>query len=220
MCSDSQRVILITGGPLYDTAATLIDPSDYVVCADSGVDFALAHGIRISEVFGDLDSITPDGRSYIESHSIPLHVFPVEKDMTDTELALRTIDESSEVLVLCPLSGRPDHVFTNVMLITLLRSEGRSISASDGLTDFIPMTGSESFTVSGLESIPVKAVSLVPLSDTVTGVSASGLYYELSDAVLHFGSSFSNSNELAPGSDSFSVSIESGYLGVFVTPKV
>ena len=215
-----RRLVVITGGPVFDEAADLISPDDIVYCADGGVDFALRNDIRFKEVYGDLDSITPDAKAYIESSDIPIHLFPVEKDMTDTELTLRSIDPSQEVLVICPLQGRIDHVLGNLDLAALLREEGRRIMLSDGRTDVIPLAGSDYIKISDIDCSKVKAVSLIPVSETVTGVTTDGLYYELSEGSLKIGSTFSNSNELKKGSSSFSVEIRSGRLLVIITDKV
>ena len=65
-----------------------------------------------------------------------------------------------------------------------------------------------------------KAISLIHVSDEVTGVTTKGLYYPLDDATIVRGSSFTNSNDLSEGSSSFSVSVNSGELLVVVTDKV
>ncbi len=221
MCGKSlTRTVVITGGPIFDEAASLILPEDKVVCADSGVDFAIANSIRPDEVYGDLDSISAEGRNFIEVSNIPLKTFPVEKDMTDTELAIRSCDPSSEILLICSLQGRPDHVLTNILLVSRLRREGRSIICSDGHTDIIPLFGKDEIHIDDVLDPSDKAISLIPVSDEVTGVSTEGLYYPLNDATIIRGSSYTNSNELAKGISSFSVSVNSGELLVVVTDKV
>ncbi|MCR5805016.1 MAG: thiamine diphosphokinase [Clostridia bacterium] len=221
MCGKSlTRTVVITGGPIFDEAASLILPGDRVVCADSGVDYAIANSIRPDEVYGDLDSISAEGKNFIEVSGISLKTFPVEKDMTDTELAIRSCDPSSEILLICSLQGRPDHVLTNILLVSRLRREGRSIICSDGHTDIIPLYGKDEIHIDEVLDPSCKAISLIPVSDEVTGVTANGLYYPLNDATIVRGSSFTNSNELSRGSSSFSVSVNSGELLVVITDKV
>lgn len=215
-----KRIALITGGPIPDEAALLIDDSTIVICADGGVDFALRNSIRFSEVFGDFDSITSDAKAYIDTHDIEVHTFPVEKDMTDTELALRSFSKEDEILLICSLNGRIDHVMTNLNLIAKLREEGYSITASEGLTDVIPLANKDYIRIPELFNSDSLAVSLVPLSEEVTGVTTKGLYYECSDQILKFGSSFSNSNKIKTGESGFEVSIESGRLLVVITECV
>ena len=52
--------------------------------------------------------------------------------------------------------------------------------------------------------------SLLPLTPEVTGVTTSGLYWELDDAALRFGSTLSVSNEMM--SDSAEIVLRSGIL--------
>lgn len=214
------RVTLITGGPIDDIASTLLTDMDKVICADGGVDFALRNSIRFGEVFGDFDSITPDAKEYIDTHDIVVHTFPVEKDMTDTELALRTISKENEILLICPLAGRIDHVMTNLNLIARLREEGYNITASDGVTDIIPLAGEDYISINGLVDASSLAISLIPLSETVTGVTTKGLYYECDNATFNFGSSYSNSNQIKNGEDGFEIEMKSGRLLVVITDCV
>ncbi|MCQ2465987.1 MAG: thiamine diphosphokinase [Clostridia bacterium] len=215
-----KRVALITGGPIDDIASELLEQVDEVICADGGVDFALRNSIAFKEVFGDFDSITPGAKEYIDTHDIDIHTFPVEKDMTDTELALRTMSKEDDIVLICPLNGRIDHVVTNLNLIARLREEGYNITASDGLTDIIPLAGNDSISIPEVLNSDTLAVSLIPLTEEVTGVTTSGLYYECSDTSLKFGSSFSNSNKFKDGESGLKVSIKSGRLLVVITECV
>ena len=221
MCSEIlKRTVVITGGPVFDEAASLIEPEDRVICADSGVDYAVSHNIRIDKVFGDLDSISPEGREYLDIRNIPVDLYPCEKDATDTEIALRSVEPSSDIILICPLEGRPDHVLTNIDLVARLREEGKNIMCSDGNTDIIPMAGKDYIHIDDIFEASSKAVSLIPVSREVKGVTTEGLYYELKDADLKRGSSFSNSNELKKEVSSFSVATESGTLLVVITKRV
>lgn len=215
-----QRVALITGGPLDNIASTLLTHVDKVLCADSGVDFALRNGIKFEEVFGDFDSISPEAKTYLDTLDVEVHQFPVEKDMTDTELALRSISKEDDILLICPLNGRIDHVMTNLNLLCRLREEGYNIMASDGETDILPLAGEDSIEIPGMIDANTLAISLIPLSDEVTGVTSKGLYYELDDANLKFGSSFSNSNEIKKDLSGFEVQIKTGRMLVVITKKV
>lgn len=216
-----RQVALITGGPIDSSAAMVVSGIDKVICADSGVDFALRNGIEIDEVFGDFDSITPEAKHYLQLHEdIIIHEFPPEKDMTDTELALRSIPKEDEITLICSLTGRIDHVITNMNLIVKLREEGYDITATDGITDVIPLSGKDYFAIPQCFDSSRLAVSLIPLSEKVTGVTSKGLYYELNNQTISFGSSFSNSNKVKDGEESFSVEIETGRLLVVITEAV
>jgi len=96
-------------------------PEGVIICADSGLDTALAAGIVPDIVVGDFDSAKnapPDGVKIIR-------VQP-EKDDTDTVLACETaISEGcTEIRLYCALGGRPDHSIANIQTLEMMRLRG------------------------------------------------------------------------------------------------
>lgn len=215
-------VAVIAGGPDVDPqiAYEVAQGADKIICADSGADIALRAGLKIDRVMGDLDSISPEAKAYIEEHKIPVEVFPVQKDMTDTELALRELSTEDEIRLICSLAGRPDHMIANILLLTKLKSEGYDITLTDGTSDVIPMAGPDSISIEGLSTEVPLNISLIPLNfdEKVSGVTTKGLFYELSDATLEAGSTYSVSNSLKEGEDSFEITIKAGKMAVIITP--
>jgi len=215
-------VAVIAGGPDVDPqiAYEVAQGADKIICADSGADIALRAGLKIDKVMGDLDSISPEAKAYIEEHKIPVEVFPVQKDMTDTELALRELSTEDEIRLICSLAGRPDHMIANILLLTKLKSEGYDITLTDGTSDVIPMAGPDSISIEGLSTEVPLNISLIPLNfdEKVSGVTTKGLFYELSDATLEAGSTYSVSNSLKEGEDSFEITIKAGKMAVIITP--
>ena len=210
------RCVIVTGGPLPDEASDVIkgfvsDPDTRLIACDSGCDYLSGISIVPSIVIGDMDSITDSGLEFISANSIPVEKYPVEKDWTDTEIALMKTDCTDEVILICPVTGRIDHVLANLGLAVKYRAEGRKITVTDGVTTCIPMAGEDraEFSVEFFEG--GAAVSLVPFSFDVpvTGVTTEGLYYPLTDAALTAGSSFSFSNHPVKGAKKISVSIKS-----------
>ena len=189
-----------------------------VICADSGVDAALKAGCRIDKVYGDLDSISEDGLSYIKKNNIPLEVFPCEKDMTDTELVLSEVTNSNVVLF-CALKGRIDHVMANVLMCARLKLSGLNVLVTDGESQIRFLSGGEKFVYKS--SSVREMVSLLPadISNPVTGVTTKGLYYELNDATLNYGSSLGVSNYIKDPGTFCEISIKSGIIGVYVVPE-
>lgn len=221
------RCVIVTGGPLPDEASDVIkgfvsDPDTRLIACDSGCDYLSGISIVPSIVIGDMDSITDSGLEFISANSIPVEKYPVEKDWTDTEIALMKTDCTDEVILICPVTGRIDHVLANLGLAVKYRAEGRKITVTDGVTTCIPMAGEDraEFSVEFFEG--GAAVSLVPFSFDVpvTGVTTEGLYYPLTDAALTAGSSFSFSNHPVKGAKKISVSIKSGKLLLIVTKSV
>ena len=213
------RAAVFTGGPGIDpeAVASIASSCDLILAADSGADTALACGIVPTKVIGDMDSISGDTRAYIEEHGIPFEVYPVEKDMTDSELCVNSIPEDAEIVLISSFYGRPDHALSNMLMVIKLHMEGRDITLTDGVNDFIPLCGEDEISVEGIQDPERLCISLIPFADAA-GVTTGGLYYKLDNADLVTGSSFSVSNRLEDGCDSFKVSMRSGKMGVLIVP--
>lgn len=218
------RYIIVTGGPLPDDAADLIrslseetEDKDLIAC-DGGCDILARHNIVPDLVVGDMDSISDKGLEFIKSNDVFVETYPVEKDWTDTEIALGKA-EDGEIFLVTPFSGRPDHTLANYQLILNLRSKGRKIVMTDGITYCYPLFGEDSVKI---DLKPLKkpvAVSLVPwnFGEEVKGVTTKGLYYALDNADLTAGSSFSFSNHPVDENARIAVEIKAGRLLVIAT---
>ena len=163
------RFVIITGGPLPDEASGVIrgfagEPDTRLIACDSGCDYLAGTGIVPDVVIGDMDSITVKGLDFIKANDVPVEKYPVEKDWTDTEIALKKTGSDDEVILVCPLSGRIDHVIANLGLAVQYRSEGRKITVTDGITTCCPLTGEDFAEVSVSSYEGGAAVSLTHLS--------------------------------------------------------
>ena len=212
---------VITGGPLTAKAAEVVKKGK-IIAADRGIDFCRKHGIVPDLAVGDMDSVTRAGLRFLKEHNIPSKTFPVEKDMTDTELAIDMVPEKSKVTVICPLNGRLDHVIANVQLAASMHSNGRDIVLDDGITQVFFLSKNETLKVKLNRWGEDTAVSLIPLSfgENAEGVTTNGLYYPLNNGTLECGKTLSFSNKPAEGVSQVSVSIKSGLLAVAVTKAV
>ena len=84
----SQVVVVIGGGPLSSRALSEVTPDATIIAADSGLDHAVAAGLRPTMLVGDLDSISAHGKMWAYAHELEIEEHDVDKDSTDTELAL------------------------------------------------------------------------------------------------------------------------------------
>ena len=221
------RWVIITGGPNlhYTELKAEIKYTDKVICADSGAFHAKEMGIIPDKLMGDLDSIDSDTLSWIRELHVPLEVFSVEKDMTDSELCLRAIPMDQQILLVCSLSGRPDHVLSNLLLAGQLAKEGYRLIMTDGVSWVYPLYGPADFRLDYGRWKKQKerrelAVSLIPLFAEATGVTTIGLHYPLKDKTLIPGSSFSVSNRAKRNAPKIGVDFTGGVLLVMVTPAV
>ena len=218
------RYIIVTGGPLPEESAKLIkelsssDEDTVLIACDGGCDILARNNIVPDLVVGDMDSISEEGLEFINSHSVFIEKYPVEKDWTDSEIALgKTEDE--EVILVTPDSGRLDHVIANLQLALKFKSEGKKITITDGITYCYPLCGEDSVEIDISKMQKPLSVSLVPwdFARPVTGVTTKGLYYPLENAELNAGSSFSFSNHPTGENDRISIEIKGGLLLVIVT---
>lgn len=217
--------LIVTGGPLPDCAAKYIKTVSgtteerVMICCDGGADFLARHGIVPDMVVGDMDSITSEGLEFITRNNIFTEQYPVEKDWTDTEIALGKADDDAEIILVCPLAGRIDHVIANLGLVLKMKSQGKDIKITDGITTCYPLCGEDSVVID-ISSVggPV-AVSLIPwnFTEPVKGVTTKGLYYALNDQNIEAGSSYTFSNKPDGKTPEVSVFIRAGLMFVVTT---
>ena len=95
-------------------------PGDVVFAADGGYRHCQAAGLQPDLLLGDFDSLNdlPKG--------IPIHTFPVEKDDTDTMLAINYgLKEGYRTFHLYGgTGGRPDHTLANLQALGFLAQAG------------------------------------------------------------------------------------------------
>ena len=92
-----------------------------VIAADSGVDGALALGLHVDVVVGDLDSATPEGLAKAEAGGARIERHPVDKDETDLALALTMarslLTDAGEIVVVGVEGGRLDHLLAGILAL-------------------------------------------------------------------------------------------------------
>lgn len=116
------RVVIMSNGSIgpADFYLKTIRQDDYLVCADGGANAALGLELVPDLVVGDMDSIDASVRAELVARGgTEFLVVPVEKDESDTELALRAALERkpSEILLTAVLGGRIDHAMANIHLL-------------------------------------------------------------------------------------------------------
>lgn len=153
--------------------------ADAVWCADGGLRHALSAGITPSLLLGDLDSFPAEA----VPPELPLLRFPVEKDDTDTVLAIRLAAAAgfTAVRLLCMTGGRIDHTLANLQALFFGKSLGLTLSIREPDFEILPLTGGESLT---LPPAPGVTFSLFAHSDRAEGVTVTGAKYPLEKGFL------------------------------------
>lgn len=191
--SDSTWIVVTGGDPIDRAALTGIPPATPVIAADSGIDHALALGLRVDVAIGDFDSVSAAGLTDAADAGAAVERHPVAKDATDLELALDAALErgARRVHVLGGHGGRLDHLLANALLLASHRYEAIELTAQ---------MGTASVTVVRAEAALTGAVgdtlSLLAVHGPAVGVTTTGLRYPLRDEDLLPGSTRGVSNQL------------------------
>lgn len=151
-----------------------------VVCADSGVSLAMALGLDIDLVVGDLDSVPADDLRRAVDDGAEVHRHPPEKDHTDLELALQVAAEDADlIIVVGGAAGRLDHALANVAALASDALAAVEVRARLGPNDVHVVRGEAEL------ELPVGAtVTLLPSGGPARGITTSGLRYALEDGAL------------------------------------
>ena len=151
---------------------------DFVIAADAGYRICQQLGIVPDLLLGDFDSME-------QPEEFPdVHRSPVEKDDTDTMLAVKTaLEHGCDTIYIYGGTGgkRLDHTLANLQTLWYIRRNGARGYLYDD--DFIwTVLENESFTIE--RTVEWGLFSAFCLGDRAEGIDESGFQYSLKDAVL------------------------------------
>ena len=217
-----KKAVIVLGGIIKDYSFLAknisLHASDdtILVAVDSGANHLNEINVAPDLLIGDFDSISSDSLEAFEL--VEKISFPVEKDQTDGELAIREVIKRGCTLIILygAGGGRTDHLLCNLMLLELaasfivaarIENEGETIYLISNSCPSVPMLVDE-------KSI----ISLIPVSPVVSGISTFGLKYELNNEKLERGScrGISNVPVNAVGNTLVNVCVDDGKLLVIL----
>jgi thiamine pyrophosphokinase len=209
------HVVIFAGGTLQPGKAfyDAMTSADMIIAADSGAATALKYGYTPGIVVGDFDSLDTALMQELSEKGSQVRRVAVEKDETDTELAVQVAIEqgATSITLLGALGGaRFDHTMANVLL--LAGFERVPITIVDGPATCWLVRGPGSSAIDGNVG---DLVSLLPLTSDASGVRTKGLYYPLRGETLYFGKPRGVSNVLIE--EHAEVFVEGGMLLVIHT---
>lgn len=158
-------------------------------------------GIVPDVLMGDFDSLDQSSVRDAERAGVLVLRFPIEKDKTDTELALDFLLEQGfkEARLVGALGGpRLDHELSNIFLLEKYIKQGLRVTIVDPDVFITVLAGHDP----RWRWVDVPGgmgdwVSLFPVTELVTGVTLRDLKFPLRDATLHRGSTLSVSNQVS-----------------------
>jgi len=192
-----KRAVIFLNGSVSDYAALArwLRTDDFLIGADGGTLHCLALNRQPHVIVGDLDSLDPDEVVRLAGLGVQIERHPPVKDQTDLELAIECAGRhgADEVLLLGTLGSRLDHSFANLLI--LARNDWPfALSLAEGTQLAQVLRSGEQLT---LHAPPGSTVSVIPLSEIVTGITYQGLAYPLRNHTLALGSTRGISNVVA-----------------------
>jgi len=159
------------------------DGIDLVIAADGGARHADILERSIDLWVGDGDSLGPDGLDELRASAVPIELADVDKDESDTELALvaAIAAGATRLTILGALGGpRVDHGLANVWLLAHEGLAGREACLLDERARIRLMSSGSH----GLGGRVGDLVSLFPFGGDAQGLTTRGLRYPLADEPL------------------------------------
>jgi thiamine pyrophosphokinase len=209
------RIVVVASGALAPGDEAWLDGADVVIAADGGAAALDRLGRRPDRLVGDLDSAAPALVERLEAAGTRVDRHPVDKEASDTELALRAaiLAGASQVTLLGAAGGdRLDHELANLFLLADPAFAAIELRAIAGATAVCAVRGGGSVVLRGEVG---DIVTLLPIGGDAVGVTAVGLRWPLDAATLPMGPSRGLSNVVV-GPDA-SVSLIDGVLLVVET---
>jgi thiamine pyrophosphokinase len=191
----SQIVNIVSGGRLGDQSFFQEKIAGMenclIICCDGGARHFQSLGIKPDVIIGDMDSIDPASLASSSTQGIKIIKYSVNKDFTDTELALDYALglKPEAIFIWGALGGRIDHALANVFLLCKGQEKGIKTYLVDEYSEaFVLDNGAAFINETG------ETVSLIALSPEVTGINLTGFLYPLKEETLIMGESRGISN--------------------------
>ena len=183
----SRLVLLLPGTVNYAKFEHFFQKNDYIIAVDGGIEHSEPLNITPHLWVGDFDSC----QSEMQFAHIPTEVFPTDKDLLDTEIALNKTKDLSihNCVMIGGMGGRLDHQLSLFML--LINHPELHFVHTDGDTELYSLNNAIERTI---EANSYKHVSIIPITE-LENVTISNVKWPLKNVLLKPGKGFSISNE-------------------------
>lgn len=193
----------------YAPVKKKLQSDDFIVCADGGQKHLDPLGVKPSLFLGDFDS------SEKPQTDIETLIYPVEKDDTDTLIAVKEGIKRGckNFLILGGTGGRLDHTFANIQTLLYAEKHGASAALADDRNFAFILKNDTAF----VEKNEGEKVSVFAFDSAVSGVSLEGFKYKFSNGSLfsHFPLGVSNEITAPQGK----ITVKKGTLLVIISKE-
>ncbi len=202
-----KAAIICNGSILdYELCRQRLKNVKVVICADGGARHTFHMNVTPDIILGDLDSAKDEYIDFYRQKQVPIVQFSPDKDKTDTQLCLEyALERYDDILLLGATGTRLDHTLGNISLLRLAADMGKQVCILDDHNEIRLIK--DKITLEGHKE---DILSLVPLSSKVEGITLTGVYYPLENAVMEIGNPYGISNRFKEAT--VELSIKSGYL--------
>ena len=192
----NKKACIITGGRLDERfLAYYLDrhPGELRIVVDGALEATHRLGIKPDFIVGDFDTVNHDLLEHYEKSIILRH--PPEKDQTDTELAIETAlcANCRELVFFGATGSRLDHSLGNIFLLENVLKQGiKAEILNENNRLYLKNQG---FTLNRNNTWG-EFLSLLPLSETVEGVTLTGFKYPVEQLTFYRERTLGISNEI------------------------
>ncbi|NLJ70108.1 MAG: thiamine diphosphokinase [Clostridiaceae bacterium] len=231
-------IAIVLNGEIADQEGFnyLVNSASYLLAVDGGLNHLIDLNIKPDLFLGDFDSVSTEAIKKIKQWQISTIKFPVQKNFTDSELAIEEIlstgrfnftDSKPVIGLLAAFGSRYDHLLNNQLLAKRFSTQADFI-LSDGLVlQWIlagPRTLQLNWPCTKLNLTRKYTFSLLALSKIVNNVTIRNSEYTLKRHDLKSGHSLGISN-LAKNGDykrtaEVEIRFDEGCLTVIIIPEI
>lgn len=212
------RALIITGGSLNTKLLqNIVNDNEFeqIIAVDGGLSKAYESSVKLDYIIGDFDTVNSElvewYREQIEKEMMKTVIIQLnpEKDLSDTQAAIELAMEygAKELLILGATGTRVDHMLANIQLLRMTVENEVDCSIVDEYNKIALLQGKHKFMRDELYG---PYVSLLPLTNEVTGITLRGFKYPLQDYTMVLGNSIGISNEAVE--EQIEVDVDSGLL--------
>lgn len=184
------KAYIFTGGEIFHQfIEECPEEGDIVISADAGYRNATLMGAHTSILIGDFDSL-----GHIPEDVDEVLQVPVEKDLTDTQIAVETAIErgADEIIIVGSTSGRFDHALSTLAILERYWEKRIPICIVNGQNRVRYIKNSGFIVIRS----QYKYFSVIAADEKVKGVSIEGAKYPLVNKTLTRDHQFAVSNEI------------------------